>query len=467
MEGIKEFLQPEFAALAMLVLGAIVLVIAIMTTNKVSGMSAAIDEFKADMEKSIASKFSALGTAIPSEINKGFGKIDKQLTVMSDSSRDSLHKSVNEIVQEINDFKNDQLKSTSQNHEGLLKKFSEQALHLQDRVHNVSKENAENFNVLQERIRKVISTGIEENRSDMIDRLNSLSKEVHGNLDSLIGMVGERLNERFQKTNSTIENLTERLNAIDSAQERIQTLSADVVNLSRVVADRRARGVMGDIQLTHLVGDTLSKDHYETDVTLPNGAKASVLLKLPDPTGKVGVYAGLSLDNYSQIGEVDAGEQDIGHAREEFGRSIREAVETAGRLIHPPETSGGSILFVPSESAFAEIHAHHRKTVEDAFARNIWIVSPTTMMALLNMARSIIKDVATRQEVRRIRDELIGFQKDFREFGLLVENLVEHIGEANKDIIKVQTKGGLISERLINLSETADIKLPGTQPENV
>ncbi len=53
-------------------------------------------------------------------------------------------------------------------------------------------------------------------------------------------------------------------------------------------------------------------------------------------------------------------------------------------------------MFVPAEAVFAEIHAHP-PTWSKCHARRVWLVSPTTLMAVLNTARAVLKDVETRQ----------------------------------------------------------------------
>ena len=74
--------------------------------------------------------------------------------------------------------------------------------------------------------------------------------------------------------------------------------------------------------------------------------------------------------------------------------------------IIPGVTSDGAMMFVPAEAVFAEIHAHHRDIVEFAQQRRVWIVSPTTLMAVLNTVRAVLKDVETRKQIHIIKDEL-------------------------------------------------------------
>ena len=48
------------------------------------------------------------------------------------------------------------------------------------------------------------------------------------------------------------------------------------------------------------------------------------------------------------------------------------------------ETAEGAMMFIPAEAVFAEIQAHHSDLVNESQKAKVWLVSPTTMMAILN-----------------------------------------------------------------------------------
>ena len=68
-------------------------------------------------------------------------------------------------------------------------------------------------------------------------------------------------------------------------------------------------------------------------------------------------------------------------------------------------------MFIPAEAIFAEIHAHYYDLVEEAQRARVWLVSPTTLMAVLTTARAVLKDSATRKQVHLIQDHLVAYQK--------------------------------------------------------
>jgi DNA recombination protein RmuC len=117
----------------------------------------------------------------------------------------------------------------------------------------------------------------------------------------------------------------------------------------------------------------------------------------------------------------------------------------------PGETSDGAVMFVPAEAVFAEIHAYHRDVIEHALAKRVWIVSPTTLMAVLNTARAVIKDVETRRQVHVIRDALAKLAKDFARFDERMRKLADHIRQAHEDAERVHVSSVKIAQRFAQI----------------
>jgi DNA recombination protein RmuC len=81
----------------------------------------------------------------------------------------------------------------------------------------------------------------------------------------------------------------------------------------------------------------------------------------------------------------------------------------------------------------------------------VWIVSPTTMMAILNTARAVIKDVETRKQVHIIKDSLAKLSKDFNLFDTRMKKLADHIRQAHEDAEKVHITSQKISRRFAQI----------------
>ena len=278
--------------------------------------------------------------------------------------------------------------------------------------------------------------------------IETLTRTTDGRLEQITGKVTERLEEGFKKTNETFSNVMARLATIDEAQKKIDGLTTNVVTLQELLGDKRSRGAFGEVQLEALIRNLLPPNAYQFQYTLSTGNRVDCVLMLPEPTGMVAVDSKFPLENYHRMLEPGLSESDRQQAQRQFRVDVRSHVEDIGqKYIIPGETSDGAVMFVPAEAVFAEIHAYHGEIVDFAMQRRVWIVSPTTMMAVLNTARAVLKDVETRRQVHIIKDELTKLGKEFGRFDQRMRKLADHIRQAHEDAEEVRVTSDKISRR--------------------
>jgi DNA recombination protein RmuC len=289
--------------------------------------------------------------------------------------------------------------------------------------------------------------------------IEGLSKVVDTRLEEISGKVSERLDEGFKKTNDTFVRVMERLATIDKAQEKIDGLTSNVVSLQALLGDKRSRGAFGEVQLEALVRNVMPNDAYAMQYVLPNGTRVDCALFLPEPTGMVAVDSKFPLENYHRMYEIGINEADKLAAQRQFKADIKKHVDDiASKYIIADVTSDGAVMFIPAEAVFAEIHAYHPDLVDYAMAKRVWVVSPTTLMAVLNTARAVLKDVETRKQVHIIKDELGKLGKEFGRFDTRMKKLADHIRQAHEDAQDVQTTSQKISRRF---SQIERVELAG------
>ncbi len=278
--------------------------------------------------------------------------------------------------------------------------------------------------------------------------IENLTKTVDARLQEISGKVSERLDEGFKKTNETFVSVMARLATIDEAQKKIDGLTTNMVSLQELLGDKRSRGAFGEVQLEGLVRNLLPENAFEFQYTFSKGVRVDCVLKLPEPTGLVAVDSKFPLENYQRM--FAEGSDRVAPAL--FKADVKKHVgDIADKYIIPGETSDGAVMFIPAEAVFAEIHAHHRDLVDYAQSRRVWIVSPTTLMAVLNTARAVLKDVETRKQVHIIKDELAKLGKDFSLFDDRMKKLADHIRMAHEDAEKVQISSRKISRRFAQI----------------
>jgi len=331
---------------------------------------------------------------------------------------------------------------------------------------------AEMQNKLEQRFADV-QKGLEQRLGEMsnqqIEKLANSNEKIQETLNKRLseisGQVEKRLDKGFEKTTETFADVVKRLAMIDEAQKRITELSTNVVSLQEVLSDKRSRGAFGEVQMAALIRNVLPENAFKFQHSLSNGTRVDCMLFLPEPTGNFPIDSKFTLESYKRMYDEDVSEPDRVIAERQFKQDIKKHInDIADKYILPGETADGAMMFIPAEAVFAEIHAHQPELVEEAQKKRVWMVSPTTMMAVLTTARAVLKDSATREQIHVIQEHLVGLSKDFDRFGKRMENLSKHIQQANKDVEEVNTSARKISSRFekiekVELDDKAAIEL--------
>jgi len=289
--------------------------------------------------------------------------------------------------------------------------------------------------------------------------IESLSKAVDNRLEQIGGKVSERLDEGFKKTNQTFVDVMARLATIDEAQKKIDGLTTNVVSLQELLGDKRSRGAFGEVQLEALVRNVLPVNSYAMQHTFENGTRADCALFLPEPTGTVAVDSKFPLENYHRMFDNKLAEAEQLLAEKQFKLDVKKHVDDiAKKYIISNVTSDGAVMFIPAEAVFAELHAYHQDVIEYAMNKRVWVVSPTTLMAVLNTARAVLKDVETRKQVHVIKEELAKLSKDFGRFDQRMKKLADNIRQAHENAQDVHISSQKITQRFAKIErvELAD-----------
>ncbi|NOS96393.1 MAG: DNA recombination protein RmuC [Methylotenera sp.] len=291
--------------------------------------------------------------------------------------------------------------------------------------------------------------------------IEALTKSVDGRLEQIGGKVSERLDEGFKKTNQTFIDVMARLATIDEAQKKIDGLTTNVVSLQELLGDKRSRGAFGEVQLEALVRNVLPVNSFAMQYTFENGTRADCALFLPDPTGTVAVDSKFPLENYHRMLNNKLSDAEKLLAEKQFKIDVKKHVDDiAMKYIISNVTSDGAVMFIPAEAVFAELHAYHADVIEYAMNKRVWVVSPTTLMAVLNTARAVLKDVETRKQVHVIKEELGKLSKDFGRFDTRMKKLADNIRQAHENAQDVHISSQKITQRFAQIERVELTKSP-------
>ena len=360
------------------------------------------------------------------KMEQRFGEVqqalEKRLGEMSQASVERLAKSNEEMQQSLQE----QLQSLQKIKADFEQRFGDMQQSIEKRLGEMSKHSIESF----------------------AKSNNELHEILQKRLSDISGQVEQRLDKGFAKTTETFTDVVKRLALIDEAQKRITELSSNVVSLQEVLTDKRSRGAFGEVQMAGLISNIMPEESYALQYTLSNGTRVDCMMFLPDPTGHIAIDSKFPLNSFQKMMDDEASDAERSSAEKQFRLDIKKHIkDIADKYIIENETADGAIMFIPAEAVFAEIHAHQPQLVEESQRARVWMVSPTTLMAVLTTARAVLKDSATRKQVHVIQEHLVSLAKDFDRFRKRMDNLSKHIKQANKDVDEVHISAGKISGR--------------------
>jgi DNA recombination protein RmuC len=292
----------------------------------------------------------------------------------------------------------------------------------------------------EKNIRMEILTTLKLHHAELQKEIVALIDKNDRKLQEISGQVEKRLSDGFEKTTTIFQSVLTSLGKLDEAQKNIVALSSNVVSLQDILSDKRSRGAFGEVQLNALIRNMIPESHFQLQSTLSTGARVDCLLLLPEPTGNMAIDSKFPLESYQQMMDVNLPDMTRKAASGQFKKDIKKHIQDiAKKYIVPNETTDSAMMFIPSEAIFAEIHAHHPDLVVESHAARIWLVSPTTMMAILTTIRSVLKDDATKKQVGLIQQYLKNLHEDFKRFKERMDKLATHIKQANDDVMDVNT----------------------------
>lgn len=296
-------------------------------------------------------------------------------------------------------------------------------------------------------------------------------------INEQLGKVGERvglsLQQSSEKTQLTLKALGERLAVMDKAQENITLLSTQMVGLQDILSNKQARGAFGEVQLNDLVTGILPPRTYEFQYTLGTGKRADCLIRLPNPPGHICIDSKFPLESFQRLAAAGSDDALRQVATRQFDQDVRKHVkDIAERYILPGETGEGALMFVPSEAVYAEIYAYLPGAVEESRRLRVYIVSPTTLWALLNTMRAIFRDVEMHQQAEVMQKEVRALLGDIGRLDKRIGSLGKHFGQVAKDIDDIQISTKAITrhgERIdeLDFDETDQSQLVAAPEKNV
>jgi len=275
-----------------------------------------------------------------------------------------------------------------------------------------------------------------------------IQDKVHESLHRLNEQLDSKLHRSFEQSSESYAQMIKRLTLIDTAQSKLSELSTDIVSLQSILTDKRARGAFGEFQLQALIQNALPAKHYAFQHPLSNGTRVDCALFLPKPTGTLTIDSKFPLENYKKMTQPNLSPLERKPFEQQFVKDMKYHIQSiAEKYILPNETAQGAILFLPAESIFAAIHEHFPQIVDFSHRYNVWLTSPTTLMALITTAGCVLKEEQTKEHIHIIQEQLNFLAKDFLRFQDRMDKMAKHIDQTQADLQAAQVSASKITKR--------------------
>lgn len=274
-----------------------------------------------------------------------------------------------------------------------------------------------------------------------------LGRAIHERLDRVSQNLGLNLEETTRKTSENLSRLNERLAVIDTAQRNITELSTRVVSLQDILANKQQRGAFGQMRMETIIQDGLPRDAYSFQATLSNGKRPDCLIHLPGSPAGVVVDAKFPLEAFEALRAAtdDAVRKEaVRRIKSDVGKHIEDI---AARYTVPGETQDTMLMFVPSESTYADLHENFSDLIQKAHRVRVVIVSPNMLMLAVQTMQAIMKDVRMREQAGVIQREVGVLLTDVGRLKERVLDFQKHFGLLGGDIEKILTSTDKIASR--------------------
>ncbi len=264
--------------------------------------------------------------------------------------------------------------------------------------------------------------------------------------------VNQQLETSTKNTSENLQKLNERLAVIDNAQKSIADLATQMTSLQNVLGSKQQRGAFGQGRMEIIIQDALPKGCYEFQYTLSNKARPDCCIMMPDKRPLV-IDSKFPLEAVTAFREAksdDERKQAAARLRQDIGKHV---TDIAQKYLLPGETQDMALMFVPSESVYAELYDGFDDIVQKAYRAKVVIVSPSLLMLAVQVVQQIQKDARMRAAADKIHAEVGYLMEDLRRLQERVGKLKSHFGSANDDLKQLETSAEKIETRATRIRE--------------
>jgi DNA recombination protein RmuC len=291
-------------------------------------------------------------------------------------------------------------------------------------------------------------------------RQSEMVRTVNDRLDAVTHRVGQSMEQSTRNTMDSLRHLHERLAVIDNAHKNLTDLTTQVTTLRDVLANKQTRGAFGQARMEAIVQDGMPKGSYEFQFTLSNNKRPDCVVFLPDQR-PLCIDAKFPLEAVTALRDARSDDEKKAATQRVRQGMMKHVNDIAGKYLIAGETQEMALLFVPSESVYAEIYDSFDDVIQKAYRARVILVSPSLLMLAIQVMQQILKDARMREAADQIRTEVVGMTDDLARLRERVLKLQQHFGQANEDVRQILISADKIDKRAARIEDLDFDKVEG------
>ena len=348
------------------------------------------------------------------------------------------------------------------------KALEERLIRMEGEISKINPEIDRNFR----ENRKEIAENLERMQDNNAKSIEQLRTGNEKKLEEMRETVDEKLKSSVEKRfNESFKSISTQLTQVYQGLGEMKNLATGVGDLKKVMEGVKTRGIYGEVQLGAIIEDVLTKSQYEENIITKAGSSDRVEFAVRMPGKETDVYLPIDskfpVENYSRlIAAYDHGDKaEIALFQKALATDVKEqAKKISTKYLDPPKTTDFGIMFVPTESLYAEIIRIAGLSDEIRQKYNITIAAPSTLPVMLSGLLMGFRTVAIEKRSAEVWQTLGAVKTQFAKFSDLLEGVQKKLQESANKIESAKTTSRQIERKLKSveeLPESDSIKLIG------
>ena len=361
-------------------------------------------------------------------------------------------------------------KNSTNNYSSDLKTMSERLIRVEGEITKINPVIDRNFR----ENRKEISENLERIQNSNAKSIEQLRTGNEKKLEEMRETVDEKLKASVEKRfDESFKSISAQLTQVYQGLGEVKNMTSEVGSLKKVMEGVKTRGIYGEVQLGEIIEDILNKSQYEENVITKKGStdRVEFAIKMPGKDTDSLVYLPIDskfpVENYSRlIAAYENGEKaEIDKYSKALANDVKEqAKKISTKYLDPPMTTDFGMMFVPTESLYAEILRVPGLSDEIRQKYNVSITSPSTLPVALNGLLMGFRTVAIEKRSAEVWQKLGAVKTQFGKFSDLLEGVQKKLQESANKIESAKTTSRQIEKKLKDVEELPEadsIKLIG------